>query len=547
MKFRIKTAIYAALCLACCLILPGCDRTAEKKADTVADMSGYLSFLDSEPVLVDPQRISEKYTVVLNVFDRLVEEKEVDGHNRLVPSLADSWEISPDGLVYVFRLHPGVTFSNGSALTAEDVGFTLQRMITHPDSRSRNLAMSIQGAEELRKGSTDKLAGFKIVDDHTFTITLAYPCATFLEGLTTPGASILDKETTQKAGNTFGQTPETTVGTGPFVLTEWKRQKGILMKANPKHWAGPPKCDGLNMQFYAESSPLRQMFLNGELDILDLDRLGIDAEYFIRGDIYRQNLIRGHRVGISYIALNQSVPPLQDVRVRKALQLALDRKALLHAAISNRGILENGIFPRGLKGNNPALPEIPFDPEKAKQLLQEAGYGNGFDLTVGYSAGTAQRVKEMLKLTAAMWKKIGVRASLLEMDNRAFLERRRKGELACYTSTWSADYNDPDNFISEFFGSRESTLARSLCYPDAEVMKRIADARSIVDPEARIREYHQLEKKIVQDDAAWIPLYSGYHFFVVNDRVKGFHVRWNGWSSNRYADVTVKAETARGK
>lgn len=547
MKFRIKTAIYAALCLACCLILPGCDRTAEKKADTVADMSGYLSFLDSEPVLVDPQRISEKYTVVLNVFDRLVEEKEVDGHNRLVPSLADSWEISPDGLVYVFRLHPGVTFSNGSALTAEDVGFTLQRMITHPDSRSRNLAMSIQGAEELRKGSTDKLAGFKIVDDHTFTITLSYPCATFLEGLTTPGASILDKETTQKAGNTFGQTPETTVGTGPFVLTEWKRQKGILMKANPKHWAGPPKCDGLNMQFYAESSPLRQMFLNGELDILDLDRLGIDAEYFIRGDIYRQNLIRGHRVGISYIALNQSVPPLQDVRVRKALQLALDRRALLHAAISNRGILENGIFPRGLKGNNPDLPEIPFDPEKAKQLLQEAGYGNGFDLTIGYSAGTTQRVKDMLKLTAAMWKKAGVRASLLEMENRAFLERRRKGELACYTGTWSADYNDPDNFISEFFGSRESTLARSLCYPDQEVMKRIAAARSIVDPEARIREYRQLEKKIVQDDAAWIPLYSGYHFFVVGDRVKGFQVRWNGWSSNRYADVTVKAEAARGK
>ena len=547
MKFRIKTAIYAALCLACCLILPGCDRTAEKKADTVADMSGYLSFLDSEPVLVDPQRISEKYTVALNVFDRLVEEKEVDGHNRLVPSLADSWEISPDGLVYVFRLHPGVTFSNGSALTSEDVGFTLQRLISHPDSRNRNLVMSILGAEELRKGKTNKLAGFKIIDDHTFTVTLAYPCATFLEGLTTPGASILDKETTLKAGNTFGQTPDTTIGTGPFVLTDWKRQKGILMKANPKHWAGAPKCDGLNMQFYAESSPLRQMFLNGELDILDLDRLGIDAEYFLRGDIYRKNVIRGHRVGISYIALNQSVQPLQDVRVRKALQLALDRKALLHAAISNRGILENGIFPRGLKGNNPALPEIPFDPEKAKQLLQEAGYGNGFDLTIGYSAGTAQRVKDMLKLTAAMWKKAGVHASLLEMDNKAFLERRRKGELACYTGTWSADFNDPDNFISEFFGSRENTLARSLCYPDQEVMKRITDARSIVNPEARIREYRQLEQKIVQEDAAWIPLYSEYHFFVVNDRVKGFHVRWNGWSSSRYSDVSVKAETARGK
>lgn len=119
------------------------------------------------------------------------------------------------------------------------------------------------------------------------------------------------------------------------------------MKANPKCWSGPPKCDGLSMHFYAENSPLRQMFLNGELDILDLDKLGIDAEYFLRGDIYRKNVIRGHRVGISYIALNQSLPPLQDVRVRKALQLALDRKTLMQTAISNRGILENGIFPGG--------------------------------------------------------------------------------------------------------------------------------------------------------------------------------------------------------
>ena len=547
MKSRIKTAIFTALCMACCLLAAGCGQKDNKTTDARTEVSGYLSFLDAEPVLADPQRISEKYTVVLNVFDRLVEEKEEDGRNRLVPSLADSWDISPDGLVYTFRLHPGVTFSNGSALTAEDVSFTFHRLISHPESRNRDLAMSILGAKELREGKSDKLAGFKVIDDHSFTITLAYPCATFLEGLTTPGASILDKETTLKAGDAFGKTPDTTVGTGPFLLTDWQQHKVILMKANPKCWAGPPKCDGLNMHFYEENSPLRQMFLNGELDILDMDKLGIDAEYFLRGDIYRKNMIRGHRVGISYIALNQSVQPLQDVRIRRALQLALDRKALLHAAISNRGILENGIFPRGLKGYNPSLPEIPFDPEKAKQLLKEAGYPDGFGITISYSATTSQRIKEMLNLTASMWKKIGVRTSLMEMENRPFLDRRNNGELACYTGTWSADYNDPDNFIGTFFGSRENTLSRSLCYPDEAVMKRIADARSIVDPEARIREYRLLEQKIVQEDAAWIPLYSGYHFFAVSDRVKGFHVRWNGWSSNRYADVSVKTEADRGK
>ena len=546
MKTRIKTALYRVTAIAFCLILSACTGPAGDRSASAPKTSEYLTFLDTEPALADPQRISEKYTVVLNVFDRLAEEKEEDGRNRMVPSLADSWEVSGDGLVYTFRLHPGVTFSNGAALTAEDVEFTFHRLISHPESRNRDLAMSILGAEALREKKTDKLAGFKIIDDLTFTITLAYPCATFLEGLTTPGASILDKETTLKAGDAFGRTPETTVGTGPFVLTEWTKYKGIVMKANPKCWSGPPKCDGLSMHFYAENSPLRQMFLNGELDILDLDKLGIDAEYFLRGDIYRKNVIRGHRVGISYIALNQSLPPLQDVRVRKALQLALDRKILMQTAISNRGILENGIFPRGLKGHNPGLPEIPFDPAKARQLLQEAGYPDGFELTISYSDTTAQRVKEMLRLTAAMWKKVGVRASLMEMENRPFLNRRNHGELACYTGTWSADYNDPDNFISAFFGSRENTLGRSLCYPDETVMKRVVDARSIVDPEARMREYRFLEKKIIQDDAAWIPLYSGYHFFAVNERVNGFHVRWNGWSSNRYADVSIKAEADRG-
>lgn len=126
-------------------------RAGGDKSASAPKTSAYLTFLDTEPALADPQRISEKYTVVLNVFDRLAEEKVEDGRNRMVPSLADSWEVSGDGLVYTFRLHPGVTFSNGAALTAEDVEFTFHRLISHPESRNRDLAMSILGAEALRE------------------------------------------------------------------------------------------------------------------------------------------------------------------------------------------------------------------------------------------------------------------------------------------------------------------------------------------------------------------------------------------------------------
>ena len=115
-----------------CLILSACAGPGGDKSPSASKTSAYLTILDTEPALADPQRISEKYTVVLNVFDRLAEEKEEDGRNRMVPSLADSWEVSGDGLVYTFRLHPGVTFSNGAALTAEDVEFTFHRLISHP-------------------------------------------------------------------------------------------------------------------------------------------------------------------------------------------------------------------------------------------------------------------------------------------------------------------------------------------------------------------------------------------------------------------------------
>lgn len=151
MKTRIKTALYGLMAAAFCLILSACAGPGGDKSPSASKTSAYLTFLNTEPALADPQRISEKYTVVLNVFDRLAEEKEEDGRNRMVPSLADSWEVSGDGLVYTFRLHPGVTFSNGAALTAEDVEFTFHRLISHPESRNRDLAMSILGAEALRK------------------------------------------------------------------------------------------------------------------------------------------------------------------------------------------------------------------------------------------------------------------------------------------------------------------------------------------------------------------------------------------------------------
>lgn len=536
----LNIAMTAALLLAGSLVLASCGGASGTGGGAEADTSRYLNIIDSEPDTMDPQCTSGYYTVPLNIFDRLVEIRTEGEEPEIAPSLAESWEISDDGLKYTFHLHDGIKFSNGEELTSEDVEYSFTRLLTYKDSCNQDLIMSVLGAESLRSGKTGQLRGFNVIDEHSFTVELEHPYSAFLACLATPGASILDKQSTERAGSAFGTDIEKTVGSGPFVLDSWESGERIIMRANTDCWSGAPGCSGVNMIFDSGEISHIDKFNNGEIDILDLDRLDSDAEYFARGDIYLKHIVRSTRVGISYIALNESVEPLNDPKVRKALQLALDRRLLLKAELSDRGRLENGIFPYGLTGHNPKLAEIPCDPAKARRLLEEAGYGDGFELELDCEGPASENQKGLMDLIAYMWGEIGVRTHIRIIEGDEYYELRNSGKLSCYTGTWSADYDDPNNFIYTFFGSEENTNGRSLCYKNKKIMKRVGNATQIVDEKERIKEYQELEKIIVQDDAAWIPLYSKQHLFVISDRVSGFTVLWNGWSSNAYRDVTIE-------
>ena len=500
----------------------------------------FLSAVEEEPDTVDFQCTSIYYTVAQNVFDRLVEmENGADGGIEILPSLAESWRVSEDGRRYAFHLREGVTFSNGSPLTASDVEYTFTRLLTHPNACNQDIADGILGAKELEAGAAKRLEGFETLGDLDFAITLEEPFEAFLACLSMPGASILDRETTEEAGERFGTDPAFTVGTGSFILTAWEPGEGMRFAANPDCWAGAPKCPGLALDFITESEVARRRFEAGELDILDLDELGDAAEYYMHGDIYRERLQKVQQIGIAYIALNESVQPLNDARVRQALQLALNRPMLLDVVYSGRGLTEQGIFPHGLYGYNPDKLEIPYSPAEAGRLLKEAGVGDGFELTFSVRASSTQWELSLAEMAAEMWKKIGVRTKVTVLPEEEFMRLRKAGRLACYAATWTADYNDPDNFIYTFFGSRENTAFRSLCYPDEAVMARVRKARTIRDSEARLQEYRALEEKIIQEDAAWIPLFSRQRFYVTSERLKGFRVSWNGSVKNNYRHMAL--------
>lgn len=504
------------------------------------NLSHFLVAVEDEPDTVDFQCTSIHYTVAQNVFNRLVEmENDDDGNMEILPSLARSWNISEDGREYTFHLQENVEFSNGKPLTSSDVQFTFERLLTHPDSCNKDIVDIILGAEALENGETDHLEGFTILSDLDFVITIEQPFEAFLACLTMPGASILDQETTITAGDLFGTDAKWTIGTGSFVLRDWKTGEGMILTANQRCWMGPPKCEGLDLRFVNDDREIRRMFEDGEIDVLDLDEVGNSAEFFLHGSEYQDRLFSVPRIGITYIALNESINPLDDVRVRKAMQISLDRNMLLSAVYGGRGNLENGIFPHGLYGYNPNLEEISYDTGKAKELLAEAGYENGFDLTISVNSASTRWELQVLKMAKSMWEEIGIRTKIDVIDESDFMSRRKSGELACYTAQWMADFNDPDNFIYTFYGNSHNTTFRSLCYPREDIMTRIQKARAISDPKKRINEYNELEKIIVQDEAAWIPLFSRMRYYVVSERLEGIQASWNGSVKNKYREMTI--------
>ena len=514
------------------------ESTAEVKGVDV-DTTGYLvAALNADIQTADVQKTSKDYEVPFNIFDRLVDvEVDADGNSKIVPSLAESWDISDDGLEYTFHLRQGVKLHNGNDFTAEDVAYTFHRMLTVEGGVNTEFIDQIKGADELLAGETDTLEGVEVVDDYTIKVTLKEPFAGFLASISSPGVSIYDSEATEAAGDQFGMDPAVTVGTGPFEFSSWSFNNQLVLTRNEDYWKGASGLPGVVIKIIPDTETQSMMFESGELDILDLDYAADSADRFT--ETYPDQIVQGPRVGIVYFTMNFNKEPFQDVRVRKAVQMSIDRQTILDALYGGRGQVEQGIFPHGLIGFNPDQEEIKYDPEAAKALLAEAGYADGFDMEIAADSSASDTMTMALEIVSDQLAEVGIRAEIKNYDESTWLETRKSGELGSFMSTWSADYNDPDNFIYTFFGNEEKTRIRSINYPDTEVMERVAKARTLVNEDERLAEYKALEEKLIHEDAAWVPMFSRLHLFAVSKRVQGFAPLWSGLSDQLFYNISL--------
>ncbi len=496
---------------------------------------------NADMLTMDVHKDSNNYCVPLNIYDRLFEiQLNDDGTTELVKSLVDDYSVSDDGLVYDFTLRDDVVFSDGTPLTSRDVEFTFTRMLALEDSMQTDFASAIKGAQALMDHETDTLEGFEVIDDTHFTVTLEAPFAGYLYQLATASCSIFSQKNVEEAGDDFGIEPEKTIGSGPYIITDWERGSHVTLEANPLYWGDQPSASTVEIGIY-DSADMDMAFQKGDIDILDCDFLDaaiVEAEYAVYPE---EKLVKANRLATTYIILNEDVEALSDVRVRKAIQMAVDRQSILDSIYMGMGNLVDGIYPLGLIGYSEENQGwLAYDPEGAKALLEEAGYADGFDLELAGDSSAVSSVADVLQIVEQNLQAVGIHASIRNYDGSSWKALRNSGKMESFIGTWTADDNDPDNFIYTFFGSLDNTKIRSINYSDEEVIGRVAAARSITDEEERLAEYAALEKKIVEEDAAWVPMYSRTHLFVLGDNVEKLVPHWAGYNDMSYAGVTMK-------
>ncbi|MBC7263300.1 MAG: peptide ABC transporter substrate-binding protein [Chloroflexi bacterium] len=462
------------------------------------------------PPTLDPALVWDVVAAeyVVEIFSGLV---TLDAQLEIVPDLAERWDLSEDGRTYTFHLRQGLRFHDGRPLTADDVKFSLERACspeTGDPQLIRTYLADIVGALDLLSGRADSLIGVEVIDERTVRVTLITPRVDFLAKLTYPIAFVVDRHNVKDADWT--RHPN---GSGPFKLVEYTDDR-IVLERNEHYCQEVPALR--RVVFLLDAPSPLTMYENGELDMAEVTGPAVERALDPSNPLYDELHIVP-RLDIQYLAMNVTVPPFDSVKVRQAFVHALDRERLARVVMNNTVVPAIGILPPGMPGYNPHLAGLEFDPEHARRLIRESGYGNAtalpeVTLTIGGESGVLPSYVEAI---LAMYEEnLGITISVEQSDRAS----RRGKTVQFFTSGWLADYPDPSNFLEVMFHS-ESGLNET-GYFNPEVDQLLEAARVERDHDKRIALFQQAEAIIVRE-APWVPLWHERTYLVVKPYVKG--------------------------
>jgi len=462
------------------------------------------------------------------VYGRIVDFER--GGTQVVPGLAERWEISEDGLVYTFHLRKGVKwhdtqkhFKPTRDFNADDIIFSIDRQWKESNpyfkvTSSNHSYFNDMNMPKLLK-SVEKL------DDYTVRITLNQPEAPFLSDLAMEYAGIISKEYADamlKAG-TPERVDQEPVGTGPFYLVQYQKDAVIRYKAWPKFWGGKAKIDDLVFAITPDASVRWAKLQKGECHVMpypnpaDLEAIRKDPNV---------KLLEQPGLNVGYLAYNTTKKPFDDKRVRQALNMAINKKAIVEAVFLGSGVPAKNPIPPTIWSYDDAIQDYPYDPEKAKKMLADAGYPNGFETDLWampvqrpYNPN-AKRIAELMQADLA---KVGVTAKIVSYEWGEYRKRAQNGEHMMAQLGWTGDNGDPDNFLHTLLGcdsakTNGSNIAKWCFKPFDDLVVKAKQ----VSEQSKRAELYKTAQEIFHEEAPWFVVAHSVQYKPVRKEVVDF-------------------------
>jgi ABC-type transport system substrate-binding protein len=513
----------ASTALALSLVLPAAAQ--DYQPDPNAKPGGTITITYKDDVATLDPAIGydwQNWSMIKSLFDGLMDY--VPGTTELRPGLAESYEISADGMTFTFKLRPGVKFHNGREMTAEDVKYSLDR-VTNPATQSPGAGFfgSIKGFDAVMGGTATSLEGVTVVDPLTVRIELSRPDATFLHVMALNFASVVPKEAVEAAAGDFGKQP---VGTGAFKLAEWTLGQRLVFEKNADYWReGVPYLDGVVFEVGQEPIVALLRLQKGEVDV---PGDGIPPAKFVEvmGDpAQAARVVEGGQLHTGYITLNVNTPPLDKVEVRKAINMAVNKERITQI-INGRAVPATQPLPPSMPGYTEGYAGYPYDPEGAKKLLAEVGLADGFETEL-YVMNTDPnpRIAQAIQQDLAA---VGIRASIQSLAQANVIEAGGAGTAPMIWSggmAWIADFPDPSNFYGPILGCAGAGDGgwNWSKYCNQALDAKATEADSITDP-AKAADRMALWSDVymgVMEDAPWVPVFNEQRYTMKSERMGG--------------------------
>jgi peptide/nickel transport system substrate-binding protein/oligopeptide transport system substrate-binding protein len=459
-------------------------------------LPGYLYYrLNADPSTLDPALIVDVTGgyISAKIFNGLV---KLDENLNVIPDIAESWEVSDRGAEYIFYLKKNVKYTNKREVTAEDFKYSFKRILSST-GRSPNawVLEKISGAKEFVQGRATDISGIVILDRYTLKIRLAQPFSPFLHLLTMTAAYVVPQEEVERRGADFSSNP---IGTGPFLLKEWRNNNEIILIRNKHYFSDHAKVEGIVYRIIPEDLTAVTEFELGNLDVITVPA----SEYarYSASDQWKEYLSSAHGLNIYYLGFNCSRPPFDNIKLRKAVSYAIDREKILKTFYENRGRLAQGPVPDMLRKWQMLFP-YPYNPQEAKRMIDSEGIK---DRTILFYITADQEVIDMAEIIQSYLIKIGLKVRIKQLEWSAYKSAVNNGEADLFWLSWWADYPDPENFLFPLFhSSNHGAGGNRSRYSNKEVDRLIEAGQMALDISERDG-YYSLAEKIIDEEAPWV-------------------------------------------